>query len=97
MKSYVAKTSWDRLLIDTATYLLTINLPSLKSVAMSLYDITPFTYKLHGYNEGASTAMYSMVDGMCTGPAPLSPHTPTTDPSHPTHPQLAPPSPHAYN
>ena len=37
MKAFVAKTSCNQ--IDSATYLLTINLPTLKSVAMSLYNI----------------------------------------------------------
>ena len=36
----MAETSCNQLLIDTATYLLTINMPTLKSLAMSLYDIT---------------------------------------------------------
>ena len=40
LKAFVAKTSCNQLLIDSAMYLLTINLPTLKSVAMSLYDIT---------------------------------------------------------
>ena len=39
MKAFVAKMSCNQLLIDSATYLLTINLPTLKSVAMSLYNL----------------------------------------------------------
>ena len=42
MKAFVAETSCNQLLIDSATYLLTINSPTLKSVAMSLYDIDTY-------------------------------------------------------
>ena len=37
-KAFVAETSCDQLLIDSAMYLLTINMPALKSVAMNLYN-----------------------------------------------------------
>ena len=37
--AFMTKMSCNYLLIDSATYLLTVNLPTLKSVAMSLYDI----------------------------------------------------------
>ena len=40
-KAFVAETSCNKLLINSATYLLTINSPILMSVAMSLYDIIP--------------------------------------------------------
>ena len=38
-KAFIAKTSCNQLLIDSATYLLAMNLLTLKSVAMNLYDI----------------------------------------------------------
>ena len=37
-KAFLAEASCNQLLIDSATYLLTINSPTLKSVAMSLYN-----------------------------------------------------------
>ena len=39
-KAFMAETSCNLLLINSATYLLTINSPTLKSIAMSLYDFT---------------------------------------------------------
>ena len=39
-----------QLLIDSATYLFTISSPTLKSVAMSLYDITMSCDLAIGYN-----------------------------------------------
>ena len=46
-KAFVAKTSCNQLLIDSATYLLTINSSTLKSVVMSLYDITSLHVFVH--------------------------------------------------
>ena len=37
-EALMAKTSWNQLLFDSATYLLAMNLPTLKSVAMNLYN-----------------------------------------------------------
>ena len=51
MKAFVAKTSCNQLLIDSATYLLTINLPTLKSVAMSLYNIIQSYLKNKDFTE----------------------------------------------
>ena len=48
-KAYVAKISCNQLLIDFATSLLTIYLPILNSIAMSLYDIITVILNLSAF------------------------------------------------
>ena len=48
MKAFVAEMYYNQLLIDSATYLLTITSPTLKSIAMSLYNISIRVAKVCG-------------------------------------------------